>query len=296
MPRSKTATRRECPRFWRWPQTVSLTAADGKTEINALVFKPSDYDPARKYPVIDYIYGGPQIAYVPTGFAQGAYLDAASLAELGFVTVMIDGRGTAQRSRAFHTASYGKVETASNLDDHIAGIRQLAAADPAIDASRVGIIGFSAGGYMAASAMLRYPDFFKVGIAASGNHDQRLFWSTWGERYEGYPVGDNYKSQANLTYAANLKGKLLLVHGLLDSGVHPAAVFQLEQALIDNNKDFDLLLFPRSHHDIPGYGTRRTWDYFVANLAGESPPHEFSLKSHLDYELEHIAAMGVNLK
>jgi dipeptidyl-peptidase 4 len=284
------------PRSWRWPEVTSLISADGKTEINALVFKPSDYDPARKYPVIDYIYGGPQIAYVPTGFAQGAYLDAASLAELGFVTVMIDGRGTAQRSRDFHTASYGKAETASNLDDHIAGIRQLAAADPAIDTSRVGIIGFSAGGYMTASAMLRYPDFFKVGIAASGNHDQRLFWNTWSERYEGYPVGDNYKSQANLTYAANLKGKLLLVHGLLDSGVHPAAVFQLEQALIDNNKDFDLLLFPRSHHDIPGYGTRRTWDYFVTNLAGESPPHEFSLKSHLDYELEHIAAMGVNLK
>jgi dipeptidyl-peptidase 4 len=283
------------PQFWRWPRAVSLTAADGKTEINGLVFKPSDYDPAKKYPVIDYIYGGPQIAYVPTSFAHGAYLEAASLAELGFVTVMIDGRGTAQRSRAFHTASYGKVETASNLDDHIAGIRQLSAADPAIDASRVGIIGFSAGGYMAASSLLRYPDFFKVGVAAGGNHDQRLFWSTWGERYEGYPAGDNYKQQANSTYAANLKGKLLLVHGLLDIGVHPAAVFQLEQALIDHNKDFDLLLFPRSHHDIPGYGTRRTWDYFVANLAGERAPHEFLLKSNLDYELEQFAAMGVDL-
>ena len=284
------------PHFWRWPQTVSLIAADGNTPINALVFKPSDYDPARRYPVIDYIYGGPQIAYVPTGFAHGAYLDAASLAELGFITVMIDGRGTAQRSRAFHTASYGKIQTASNLDDHIAGIKQLAAIEPAVDASRVGIIGFSAGGYMAASAMFHYPDFFKVGIAASGNHDQRLFWSTWGERYEGYPVGDNYKSQANLTYAANLKGKLLLVHGLLDSGVHPALTFQLEQALMDNNKDFDLLLFPRSHHDIPGYGTRRTWDYFVTNLAGATTPHEFPLKSHLDYELEQIAAMGIDLK
>ena len=283
------------PRFWRWPQTVSLTAADGKTEINGLVFKPSDYDPAKKYPVIDYIYGGPQTAYVPTGFAHGAYLEAASLAELGFVTVMIDGRGTAQRSLAFHTASYGKVETASNLDDHIAAIRQLSSVDPANDGSRVGIIGFSAGGYMTASALLRHPDFFKVGIAASGNHDQRLFWNTWGERYEGYPVDDNYKQQANLTYAANLKGMLLLVHGLLDIGVHPAAVFQLEQALIDHNKDFDLLLFPRSHHDIPGYGTRRTWDYFVTNLAGESAPHEFLLKSNLDYELEHIAAMGVDL-
>jgi len=143
--------------------------------------------------------------------------------------------------------------------------------------------------------MLRYPAFFKVGIAASGNHDQRLFWNTWGERYEGYPVGENYKQQANLTYAANLKGKLLLIHGLLDSGVNPASVFQLEQAFIDHNKDFDLLLFPRSRHDMPGYGTRRTWDYFVTNLAGKSAPHEFLLKSNLDYELEHIAEMGVNL-
>jgi len=283
------------PRFWRWPKMVSLTAADGKTQINGLVFKPSDYDPAKKYPIIDCIYGGPQIAYVPTSFAHGAYLDAASLAELGFVTVMMDGRGTAQRSRAFHTASYGRVETASNLDDHIAGIRQLAAADPAIDVSRVGITGFSAGGYMAAGAMLRYPDFFKVGVAASGNHDQRLFWNTWGERYEGYPVGDNYKRQANSTYAANLKGKLLLIHGLLDIGVHPAALFQLEQALIDHNKDFDLLLFPRSHHDLPGYGTRRIWDYFVTQLALESAPHEFPLKSNQDYELEQFAAMGADL-
>lgn len=284
------------PKFWRWPMTVSLTAADGKTQINGLVFKPSDYDPANKYPVIDYIYGGPQTAYVPTSFAHGAYLDAASLAELGFVTVMIDGRGTPQRSRAFHTASYHSIETSSNLDDHIAGIRQLSASDSSIDASRVGIIGFSAGGYMAAGAMLRCPDFYKVGIAASGNHDQRLFWSTWGERYEGYPAGDNYERQANSTYAAHLKGKLLLIHGLLDMGVHPAAVFQLEQALIDHNKDFDLLLFPRSHHDIPGYGTRRTWDYFVTNLAGGSPPREFPLKSNLDYVLEQYAAMGVDLK
>lgn len=283
------------PQFWRWPEIVSLTAADGKTPINGLVFRPSDYDPAKKYPVIDYIYGGPQTAYVPTAFAHGGYLEAASLAELGFVTVVIDGRGTAQRSRAFHTASYGRVQTASNLDDHIAGIRQLAAADSAIDASRVGIIGFSAGGYMTASAMLRYPDFFKVGIAASGNHDQRLFWNTWGERYEGYPVGDYYQQQANSTYAANLKGKLLLIHGLVDVGVHPAAVFQLEQALIDHNKDFDLLLFPRSHHDIPGYGTRRTWDYFVTHLAGQAAPHEFPLKSNLDYELEQYEAMGVDL-
>jgi dipeptidyl aminopeptidase/acylaminoacyl peptidase len=277
------------PSFWRWPKPVQLTAADGVREISGLVFHPSDYDPHKRYPVIDYVYGGPQVAYVPKGFGGIPYLEAASLAELGFVVVMIDGRGTAERSREFHVQSYGKVETASNLEDHIAGIRELAAKDPSIDLSRVGVTGFSAGGYMTAIAMLRFPEFYKVGVAGDGNYDQRLFWATWGERYEGYPVGDYYKQQAALTYAKNLKGKLLLIHGLLDYGVNPGNVFQLEQALIDANKDFDILTFPHSHHDMPGYGTRRLWDYFVENLGGETPPHEFLLKSSTDYFIEKIA-------
>ena len=195
------------PSFWRWPTPVRMVAADGKTEIDGVVFRPSDYDPQKKYPVIDYVYGGPQAAYVPKGFGQSAYHDAASLAELGFVVTMIDGRGTIQRSRAFHMESYRKAETASNLEDHIAGIRQLAAADPGIDLARVGITGFSGGGYMTAIGMFRFPDFYKVGVAGSGNYDQRLFWATWGERHEGYPAGDYYKQQAALTYAKGLKGK-----------------------------------------------------------------------------------------
>ena len=276
------------PAFWRWPQPVQLTAADGKTQISGLVFRPSNYDRQKKYPVIDYVYGGPQVAYVPKGFDEGNYMTVASLAELGFVAVVIDGRGTSQRSREFHVQSYGKYESSSNIEDHIAAIRELAAKDPAIDASRVGITGFSAGGYLTASAMFRHPEFYKVGVAASGNHDQRLFWATWGERYEGYPVGDYYQQQANLTYAGKLTGKLLLIQGLLDTGVHPGQVFQLEQALIGANKNFDILTFPQVQHWVPGYGTRRTWDYFVLNLAGETPPHEFLLKSHDDYVLEKI--------
>jgi len=275
------------PSNWRWPNPVKLIAADGKTDIYGLVFRPSDYDPNRKYPVIDYLYGGPQASYVPKGFDQGDYQDAASLAELGFITLMIDGRGTAQRDRAFHTASYGKVETASNLEDHIAAIKQLASVDASMDTSRVGITGFSAGGYMAASAMLRFPDFYKVGVAASGEQDVRLFWNTWGERYEGYPVGDYYRQQANVTYARQLKGKLLLVHGLLDTAVSPANLFQLEQALIDANKDFDLLVWPRAHHELPSYGKRKQWDYFVDHLAHQLPPHEFLLKTDGDIEDEN---------
>jgi dipeptidyl-peptidase-4 len=223
-------------------------------------------------------------------------MSAATYGALGFFAVIIDGRGTTERSRDFHTQSYRKAETASNLEDHITAIRQLAAKDPAIDLEHVGITGFSGGGYMTASALLRYPDFFKVGVAGSGNHDQRVFWNTWGERYEGYPVGDYYKDQANSTYAKNLKGKLLLVHGLLDTGVHPSNVWQLEQALIDANRDYDTLLWPRARHELPSYGLRRCWDYFVQNLAGEIPPHEFELKTDADLLREKAEAFSSDNK
>lgn len=284
----EAADARQLPSWWRWPEPVEVVAADGVTKIYGLVFRPSDYNPAKKYAVIDYVYGGPQAAYVPTSFGQGAFgqefLDAASIAELGFVTVMIDGRGTAQRSRAFHETSYGHAERASNLDDHIAGIQQLAQLDPGLDTTRVGITGFSAGGYLAANAMFRYPEFYKVGVAMSGSHDLRLFWSTWGERYQGYPVGKEYDIQANTTYVKNLKGKLLLVHGLMDTAVTPAHMFQLEQALISANKDFDTLVWPRAGHFVPSYGKRRQWDYFVEHLANEPPPREFQLRTDGDIE------------
>jgi dipeptidyl-peptidase 4 len=278
------------PSYWRWPEPLRLLAADGRTEIDGLIFRPADYDPKKKYPIIDYIYGGPQVAHVPKGPGLNDYMSAATYGALGFFAVIIDGRGTTERSRDFHTQSYRKAETASNLEDHIAVIRQLAAKDPAIDLERVGITGFSGGGYMTASALLRYPDFFKVGVAGSGNHDQRIFWNTWGERYEGYPVGDYYKDQANSTYAKNLKGKLLLVHGLLDTGVHPSNVLQLEQALIDANRDYDTLLWPRARHEMPSYGLRRCWDYFIEKLAGEIPPHEFELKTDTDILREKAEA------
>ena len=285
------------PSYWRWPERLRLRAADGKTEIDGLIFRPSDYDPKKKYPIIDCIYGGPQTTHVPRSpGALGDYMSAATYAALGFVAVIIDGRGTTERSRDFHTQSYRKAETASNLEDHIAAIRQLAAKDPAIDLEHVGITGFSGGGYMTASAMLRYPDFFKVGVAGSGNHDQRIFWNTWGERYEGYPVGDYYKGQANSAYARNLKGKLLLVHGLLDTGVHPSNVFQLEQALIDANRDYDTLLWPRARHEMPSYGLRRCWDYFVQNLAGEIPPREFELRTDMDVQREKAEAFSSDNK
>lgn len=276
------------PDNFQWPERVQLTAADGKTRISGVLVKPANFSPDRSYPIVDHIYGGPQVSWVPESVVENTYVAAASLAELGFFVVMIDGRGTTERSRAFHESSYGAAHTASNLEDHIAGIQQLAERIPQIDKDKVGIFGFSGGGYMTANAMLRFPEFFKVGVSGAGNHDQRLFWHSWGERYQGMLDGDNYLPQANLTYAENLSGDLLFIHGLQDYGVHAAALFQLMQALMDKNKDFDLVVLPQAGHELPGYGLRRQWDYFVSNLAGEVPPKEFVVKSSGDYFKEKM--------
>ncbi len=270
------ATASGLPPTWQWPERVRLTAADGRTDIRGVVFRPSGFSSLRRYPVIDFIYGGPQVSYAPDAVGGGDFGLAQAIAELGFVVVMLDGRGTAERSRAFHEASYAAVQTASDLQDHIAGIRQLAQRYPYLDLDRVGVYGFSGGGYMTAQAMLRFPEFFKVGVAGAGNYDQRLFWHGWGERYQGLADGDNYRSQASTTYAGGLQGKLLFIHGLMDFGVHPAGLFQLTQALMDANKTFDLVLMPRAAHELPGYAMVRMWDYFVRHLAGQSPPPQFS--------------------
>ena len=267
------------PEWYTWAEPVRLKAADDKTTISAVVIRPSMFDESLRYPVIDFIYGGPQVSHVPETPDDRNLLRASAIAELGFVVTIIDGRGTSERSRAFHEASYGAAHTASNVEDHIAAIRQLADRHDYVDDSRVGITGFSGGGYMTANAMLRFPEFFDVGVAAAGNHDQRLFWSTWGERYHGRLEGESFESQANATYANNLKGKLLFIHGLMDYGVHPAALFQLTQALIDANKDFDLILLPQAAHTANSWAERRLWEYFLVHLADRAPLPDFEFKS-----------------
>jgi dipeptidyl-peptidase-4 len=267
------------PEGWRWPEPVELTAADGVTPVHGLLFEPRGFDPSGLYPLIDLIYGGPQLSFVPkSAFAQGGLgtdlqlLEGAHLASLGAYVLLLDGRGTAGRERSFREASYGATQNASNVEDHVAGIRQLAERAPSIDLERVGVCGFSAGGFGAAHAALRFGDFFRVAVAGGGNYDERLFWHTWGERYHGLFDPDLYAAQAVRTYASGLTGKLLLIHGLADPVCHPGGLHQLLQALIDENKDVDLVLEPREGHQLGGYGLRRRLDYFVTHLFASTPP------------------------
>jgi dipeptidyl-peptidase 4 len=157
-----------------------------------------------------------------------------------------------------------------------------------LDLERVGITGFSGGGYATAGAMLRYPEFYKVGVAGSGNYDQRLFWAPWGERYQGLLDGKNYDTQAHDHLADRLDGKLMLIHGLLDVGCHPAALFRLTEALSRANKDYDLLLAAQAAHQATGYTTRRLWDYFVRHLAGIEPPRGLTIVTGADLMFDRM--------
>lgn len=256
-----------------FPERFSALAADGSTPIYGVLLRPGDFDPSRSYPIIDSIYPGPQISRVWPGFSGATFDDpfaAQALAELGFIVVMLDGRGTPHRSRAFFDASYGRLGDAGNLDDHVAVIRQLAGRHPYIDLERVGIWGASGGGYATAHALLTRPEFFKVGVAAAGNHDQRGYSSGWGETYNG-PADDAaaYDAAANPRFAANLRGRLLLIHGDMDENVNPALTMQLADRLVAAGRPFDLLIIPNGGHRVyrTPYALRATWDYFLEHLA-----------------------------
>jgi len=267
------------PPDWTWPEPVRCRAADGSTELYGLLFRPPEHDPEHTYPLIDFIYPGPQMSQIPrSAFARGGIdtdlqlVEAAHLASLGAFVLLLDARGTSGRSREFHLTSYGAVQDASNLEDHVAAIRELAGHDPSIDLDRVAVTGFSAGGYAAAHAALRFGDFFKIAVAGGGNYDMRLFWHTWGDRYHGGPDPARWEAQAAKSYAGKLTGRLLIIHGLLDPACHPAGMFQLAQALIDAGQDFDLVIEPRQGHALGGHGLRKRLDYFVTHLFGDTPP------------------------
>jgi dipeptidyl aminopeptidase/acylaminoacyl peptidase len=274
---------------WKAPTPVVVKAADGQTDLYGLMFTPINLDPSKKYPIVNYIYPGPQGGSVRHWGFQAAHGDNQALAELGFIVVAIEGTCNPLRSKSFHDACYGNMQE-NTLPDQISGMKQLAAKYPYIDIERAGIWGHSGGGYAAAAAMFRYPDFFKVGISESGNHDNRNYEDDWGERYIGLlsvgPDGkSNYEAQANQNYAKNLKGKLMLAHGMLDDNVPPYNTLLVVEALEKANKDFDLVIFPNSRHgygDFSSYMTRRRWDYFVKNLLGVNPPYQYELKTKPD--------------
>jgi len=263
---------------WKFAEPFPGKAADGTTDIYGLIWRPSNFDPAKKYPIVEFVYTGPQAFFVPKSFGRTLWLQ--SVAELGFVVVMVDGRGTAGRSRAFHQFSYRNLGGA--FEDHVAMIKQMATRYPYMDATRVGIFGTSAGAYGAAHAMLAFPEFYRVGVSTSGDHDARLDKAWWNEAYQGYPVQDDYAAQSNVTMAGRLQGHLLLEHGDIDDNVHPVETIRFVDALMKANKNFDMLFVPNMFHGESGehalYLVRRRWDYLVQNLLGVTPPANFEIK------------------
>ncbi len=265
---------------WKPPMRITVKDRNDKWDLYGLMFTPTNLDPKKKYPVVNYVYPGPQGGGVESRSFSPGRSDHQAVAELGFIVVVIDGSCNPDRSKSFHDSCYGDMAD-NTLPDQIAGLKQLAAKYPYLDLDRVGIWGHSGGGYATAAAMFRYPDFYKVGISESGNHDNRNYEDDWGERYIGLLKGDNYEKQANQIYADKLKGKLLLAHGGLDDNVPPYNTYLVVEALIKANKDFDLVIFPNARH---GYGRdslymmRRRWDYFVTHLLGATPPKEYEIK------------------
>ena len=271
------------PDGWEWPEPVQMIAADGETDIYGVIYKPAHFDPNKSYPVID-----AALAYnsVSSWLAKGSFSNSgayggnfyyeAALAQLGFIVVQIDGRGTAYRSKAYQDASYGSYEDGNKLDDHVAGIQQLVERYPYMDKSRMGIVSLVAGS-AAAMGLLKYPDFYTVG-AGIQVYDSRLMPSIVGEHKFIGPEGRAPNTKALEDCAANLKGKLLQCIGLLVSGDSPpASTLRIINALQRANKDIDVVIEPNVAMGVSNYQLRRMWDHMVRHLQGNEPPKEFTL-------------------
>ncbi|MGV3720940.1 MAG: prolyl oligopeptidase family serine peptidase, partial [Actinomycetota bacterium] len=254
---------------WRAPERFVARGRDGATDIYGVIFRPTNLDPAKKYPVIEDIYAGPQSSFVPKSFQLVSSQQA--LAELGFIVVKIDGMGTSNRSKAFHDVCWKNLGDAG-FPDRILWMQAAARKYPYLDLERVGVFGGSAGGQNALRALLAHPQFYKAAVSGCGCHDNRMDKIWWNELWMGWPVGPHYDEQSNVTQAHKLQGKLLLIVGELDTNVDPASTMQVVDRLVKADKDFDLLVVPGAGHGMGGaYGNRRMQDFFVRHLLGGEP-------------------------
>ena len=256
---------------WVFPQVFSARGRDGKTGIWGFICRPRNFDPEKKYPIIEDIYAGPHDSFVPKSFSPAERYRAYT--ELGFIVVKIDGMGTANRSKAFHDVCWQNLKDAG-FPDRIAWMKAAARQHPEMDITRVGIYGTSAGGQSSTGALLFHPDFYKVAVSACGCHDNRMDKASWNEQWMGYPVGPHYAESSNIDNAHRLRGRLLLIVGEIDTNVPPESTHRLADALIRAGKDFDYLLMPNVGHSSGGsYGQRRREDFFVRYLHGREPPN-----------------------
>ncbi|MDP2559886.1 DPP IV N-terminal domain-containing protein [Psychrobium sp. 1_MG-2023] len=268
---------------WVAPEAFVVKDRNGNYDIHGLMYKPSNFDPSKSYPVVNYLYPGPQTGSIGSRSFSASRGDKQAMAELGFILIEIDALGTPMRSKPFHEFYFGNMGD-SGVPDQIAAIKQLAAKHSWIDIDRVGIWGHSGGGFASTNAILNYPDFFKVAVSGAGNHDNRNYADAWGEKWQGLlqtnaDGSTNYDNQSNPLMVDGLKGKLLLAHGTLDDNVPPYSTLIVVDALIKANKDFDLLMLPNRRHGFAreAYMMRKRWDYFVEHLMGKTPPKEYKI-------------------
>lgn len=257
---------------WKIPEVFTSKGRDGETDIWGIIVRPTNFDPDKRYPVIEYIYAGPHSSFVPKSFQTLVPYGAQELAELGFIVVQIDGMGTSNRSKAFHDVCWKNLKDAG-FPDRIAWMRAAAKKYPYLDLSRVGVYGTSAGGQSSAGALLFHPEFYKVAVSSCGCHDNRMDKMWWNEQWMGYPIGPHYAESSNVENAYRLQGKLMLIVGELDDNVDPSSTLQVVNALIKANKNFDFLMVPGMGHSSGGdFGEHKRRDYFVKHLLGVEPP------------------------
>jgi len=257
---------------WKLPEIFSAKGRDGKTDIWGMIIRPSNFDPKKKYPVIEYIYAGPHDSFVPKSFVNDSRGSLHELAELGFIVVQCDGMGTSNRSKAFHDVAWKNIKD-GGFPDRMAWIKEAAKKYNYMDITKVGIFGNSAGGQSSLGALLFHPDFYKVAVSSSGCHDNRMDKMWWNEQWMGFPIGPEYAESSNVDNAYKLQGKLLLILGELDDNVDPSSTMQVINQLIKANKNFDFLMVPGMKHSLGGdYGEHKRRDFFVKHLLGVDPP------------------------